>query len=730
MQKAAGAQTTISRLLGSSALGLVFSLPAMAGQAPAGNAQQPAQPEMVIIEGARPDDYKVEIPTLSKLTEPLIDIPQSIDVISEKVLKDRAVSNLNDALKNVPGISIGAGEFSWQGNNPTIRGFLARNDMFLDGIRDFGSYYRDPFDVQEIQVLEGPASVLFGRGSTGGVINQASKMPTLMSFADGSLTFGSDMTRRGTVDVSVPMPDLGEGASFRFNAMGHAQSVAGRNIAKTSRFGLAPSLALGLGTPTRLTLSYFDLTANDVPDYGLPWFGTSPAPVPRQNFYGFSTDFLKTGTDIGTFSAEHELNPETTVHNTVRYAYYTRSFRVSEPIISQPVTTPLDAVNVGFNIWSGKSTETMLWDQLEGVMHFGTGGIQHSLVTGIEGGRESSAPEYDNSSGVPTVPLLSPDPNRPFTATSTFPRLISNTIGWSVAAYALDTIKIGEQWELSGGVRWDYFRSHYHAVRYSTATPGLVTGFDDAVRIDRKPSYRGAIVYKPEMNGSIYFDYGTSFNPSAESLTQITSGRALGIGNVDLAPEENQTFEFGSKWEVFDEMLQVTGAIFRLEKDNARIPDPNHAGFNMLAGAQRVDGFDLGVVGRITEDWQLTAGYTYLEGSVTKSAAGAAPIGSPLPNTPKNTLSFFTEYKLGHDFEIGGGGQYASGRLAQNTAPLKEVPGYWTFDAMAKYDISQKLSLQLNVNNIFDRYYYDALHPFHVVPGAGRTALLTLNFSY
>jgi catecholate siderophore receptor len=704
---------------------LVLSAPAAAGENPAAR----TQPEQVIIQGQKPEDYNVQLPALMKLTEPLVDTPQSIDVIPEQLLKDRAVTNLNDALRNVPGISLGAGEFSWQGNNPTIRGFLARNDIFLDGLRDFGSYYRDPFNLQQIDVLEGPASVLFGRGSTGGVINQASKVPTLDGFVDASVVGGTDFTRRATVDINGPLPELGSDAAFRINGMVHAQSVAGRNAAQQSRFGFAPSVSAGIGTPTRLSVSYFDQTASDVPDYGIPWFGTVPAPVPRQNFYGTKSDFLKTGTDIGTVKLEHDFSSTVTVQNTVRYAYYSRSFRLSEPIINSPAGTPLNQVPVSFNIWSGKSTETFAWDQAEAHLRLDTGGAQNTLVAGIEGGRESSAPEFDNSSGVPTVPLLNPDPDRPFVAASTFPRLTSNTIAWSFAPYALDTIKIGDQWEISAGLRWDYFGSHYRAVRYSTTMPGLVIGHDDVVRIDREPSYRGAIVYKPAENGSIYFDYGTSFNPSAESLTQITSGRGLGIANADLAPEKNRTFEVGSKWDLMNDMLSVTGALFRLQKENARVPDANNPGFNILAGTQQVDGFDIGLLGLITQDWKITAGYTYLDGEVTKSAAGAAPVGSKLTNTPENSFSLFTEYRLGGGFEIGGGTQYVSSRIAQNTAPIRAVPGYWIFDAMAKYELSERMSVQLNVTNLFDKYYYDALHNFHVVPGAGRTALLTLNYS-
>jgi catecholate siderophore receptor len=282
-----GAGELVSRLLAGTALGLLAALPArsqeVAAAAPAQN------PEQVIIQGQKPEDYKVDVPALSKFTEPLVNIPQSVDVLSSQLLKDQAVTNLNDALRSVPGISIGAGEFSWQGNNPTIRGFVARTDMFLDGVRDFGNYYRDPFDLQDIEVLEGPSSILFGRGSTGGVIEQTSKEPGLMGFIDATLVGGSDYTRRATVDIDEPLPDLGEGAAFRFNGMAHAQSVAGRNVARDSRFGLAPSLALGLGTPTRMVFSFFDQTADDVPDYAISASPSRSSPRPKARRFPPST---------------------------------------------------------------------------------------------------------------------------------------------------------------------------------------------------------------------------------------------------------------------------------------------------------------------------------------------------------------------------------------------------------------------------------------------------------
>ena len=242
---------------------------------------QPASTEHVIVTDQR---FRPEEVSLSKLPQPLLDTPQTVTVVTSDLLEQRGTSNLNDALRNMPDISLGAGEFSWQGNNPTIRGFLARNDMYLDGIRDFGSYYRDTFFYQQIEVLSGPSSVYFGRGSTGGVINQVSKTPFLTRQLSAMATGGTDSTGRLTVDYNLPLEGMGEGAAMRINAMAHTSTVAGRDESLQRRWGLAPSLALGLGTPTRLTFSFLHEEAYDRPDYGLPWYFGRPAPVNPSNY--------------------------------------------------------------------------------------------------------------------------------------------------------------------------------------------------------------------------------------------------------------------------------------------------------------------------------------------------------------------------------------------------------------------------------------------------------------
>jgi catecholate siderophore receptor len=597
--------------------------------------------------------------------------------------------------------------------------------MFLDGMRDFGSYPRDPFNLESIEVLQGPSSMIFGRGSTGGVINQVSRQPTRDPFTSVSFNGGNDATMRVTNDVARP---LGASAAFRVNAMAHRGEVAGRDVAETQRFGVAPSLALGLDGPTRLTLSYLHQSTDDVPDYGLPWFNGRPADVRRNNFYGFESDYLETDADILSADVSHAASDSVQLHGLLRSARYERESRLTEPLIAAtvPPTTPLDQITVTRNVFTGRSVEEMTQAQGDATLHFGSGGaLEHALVAGFEIAHESSAPSFGFGVGVPGTNLVNPTPSEPFSATSTLPRLVADTAADSLGVYALDTLKLGDSWQVILGARWDRFDADYRATRF--AVNGAGTGSEEIARVDEEWSYRAGLVYKPRESGSVYLGWGTSFNPSAETLSFITSGRALGIGNAFLAPEENESVEIGTKWDLLREALSVNAALFRITKDNARVPDPSNAGFNMLAGEQRVDGFSLTVVGRVGERWQLTSGYTHLESEQTKSAAGAAPAGSELVNAPEDTFTSWAAYTISTRFEVGAGARYVSDQLAQNVPPVKSVESYWALDAMGKYHASDTVTLKLNLTNLTDEYYLDQLHPFHVVPGPGFTAVLAVN---
>jgi len=714
------------RLLMGGAVGVAFSGVGLSGvgtPGPAAAQSTPANPvelPPVAVEGT-PNGYQATVPALPKLTEPLLDTPQSINVVPRQLLDDQGVSTVADALRNVPGISLGAGEAGNQGNNLTLRGFSARNDFYLDGMRDFGSYYRDSFNLQDIEVLKGPASVLFGRGSTGGVINQVSKRPQLAPITAGTMAAGTDGTYRFTADINRALEGV-DNAAFRLNVMGNLNGVAERNNAEYRRFGVAPSLAFGIGTATRLNIDYFHLQEYNTPDYGLPWFYSSPAPVNRRNFYGFKdSDYLRTNVDIATVRFEHDFNDNITFRDQFRYASYGRSGRITEPqVIYAGITptTPLNAIQVNRNIIAVDSTETFLQNQADVLARFQTGPVRHVVIAGVEAGRETSTPTRFNYLVVPRANLVNPDEDQPFTfRPPVTARTRVDTTSAMFAAYVTDTIKLGEQWELIGGFRWDVFDTTYS----QTVAPVV-----NLSQTDSMPSYRAAVVYKPTPNGSIYFAYGTSFNPSAESLS-------LAVSNAGLAPEENRTFEIGTKWNVLDGRLTLNGSIFQIEKLNARVPDPLNTAFNILGGNQRVRGFEIGATGRITDRWEVYYGYSFINSKVTSSTLPNT-VGNPLANTPQHTLSLWNSYVLPwYNIQVGAGIQYVSSRISSSTPDtttglIENAPGYVTFQAMAKYPVRPGLDLQVNVFNVTNTKYYDLLHPSHVVPGAGTSALFSAIF--
>lgn len=685
---------------------------------------------------------------LSKIPTPLVDTPQSITALPQGLLADQGVSTFHDALRNSPGISLAAGEGALQGDNLTIRGFPVEDDIFLDGIRDFGSYYRDPFNYEQIDILEGPAGVQFGRGSTGGVINQESKAPELrpiMTF-DGDL--GTDRTRRFTGDINKPLPDLAGGSALRLDFMVHDSGVAQRDVTTNRRFGVAPSIAFGLNTPTRVYASDFHLQEDDIPDYGIPWYFGHPAPVPRHNYYGFAhNNFLRTNADIGTVRVEHDLGGHGLLRDAARYAHYERKWQITEPQVNNASSgaitpqTPLADVMVNRNQLAGHSDEAQLWDQADITYAGKLLGIPQTAVLGAEGGKESSDPvrtRFANPvTGINTVPLtslLNPDPGQSFSGTE-FPNTNVHTNAFSAGAYLLDTFELGRQWELSGGIRVDHFDANEQSVTWVYPTSGPPVGTPSATGFEQdinKGTWRAALVYKPKTNGSIYFDYGTSFNPSAEQLSLSNATSAT-------PPETNESFELGSKWDLNRQRLTARAAIFRTLRDNVLEPDPTDSSIDVLAGNQRVDGAEGVVQGHLTDRWEILSSYTFMHSEVMGSAVTfkdyPAAVGMPLQNVPQNLFNLWTEYRLTHRLELGGGSNFVGERDANSTtltsrSALETAPEYWTFNAMAKYDISERITFQANIDNLFDRYYLDELHPGHVIPGAGTNAQFGLKVKF
>jgi catecholate siderophore receptor len=734
---------------------------------------------------------------MTKFTEPLLDTPQTVEVVPTFILQAEQNRTLQDAVRNVPGISIAAGESGAQGDNLTIRGFTARNDIFLDGIRDFGSYYRDSFNYEQVEVLEGPAGVQFGRGSTGGVINQESKVAAADKFVHVETQFGTDLTRRVTVDANEPLPDVAAGSAFRLNAMATEGGVAGRPYAENRRFGVAPSLSFGMNAPTGLTVSYLHFTESDTPDYGLPWFENGPAPgAGRHAYYGFpDANYLRTDDDILTLKAHHSFDQgsDVDVHTIARWANYPRQVQITEPQlcsnvgVSTPVggyvaslptesynTTvpcpavtgaPLASVPLNRNQIKINSVEGDLWDQTELTARFKVAHLRNEFAGGVEGGREVSNPvkysytENKINSVTPTS-LLAPTPQDAFSGTG-YIASITHVKSESVGLYFVDTVHLGRLFELSGGVRWDYFDTLFNLYAPPTSVVGAaptaaVTPISQTVH---QPTYRAALVYKPTQRGSVYFDYGTSFNPSAESLS-------LSAASSLLPPEENETYEVGAKYSLLHERLQMEGAWFRTTKDNARETDPTNSNNIVLAGNQLVKGVQASAVGRLGGGTDFVLGYAYLDSAVVYSKLFPTSIGYPLANVPRQTFNAFGTHNLPLRLSAGFGGNYVASRTASSTTPYvgtgysgaiafapgtapcnsaatvtvncyqvtsvaaKQVPGYWVFNAMLKRPISDSIELQANVYNLLNRFYIDQPHPSHLIPGAGLSALIGAQFRF
>jgi catecholate siderophore receptor len=435
------------------------------------------------------------------------------------------------------------------------------------------------------------------------------------------------------------------------------------------------------------------------------------------------------------------------LRNIARYGHYERKWQITEPQVNNASSgtitpsTPLNEVMVNRNQLAGHSDEAQLWDQAEITYSGKLLGIRQTAVLGAEGGKESSDPvrtRFANPvTGLNTVPLtslLNPDPAQPFSGTE-FPNTQIHTDAFSAAVYLLDTFELSRKWELNGGIRLDHFDANEKSVTWVYPKSGPPVGIPTAAGFEQdlnKGTWRGALVYKPKANGSIYFGYGTSFNPSAEQLS-------LTAANVETPPEQNESYEFGSKWNIHNEKLTVRGALFRTNRENVLEPDPNDSSVDVLAGNQRVDGAEGVIQGHFTDRWEILSSYTFLDSEVLDSPVTRqnypASIGLSLQNVPHNLFNLWTEYRLQRGYEVGAGSNFVGARDANSTtltslASLESAPEYWTFNAMFKREINEHIAVQVNINNLTDRYYLDELHPGHVIPGAGTSALFSVNLKF
>ena len=671
------------------------------------------QAEFVEVSGSAP--RRASAP---QMAVPLRDVPQTVTVIPSAVIQSQGATTLRDVLRNVTGISVQAGEGGVPaGDNLSIRGFSARTDFFIDGVRDSGGYTRDPFNVEQVEVIKGPSSSYSGRGSTGGSVNMATKAPHLGRARHVSFGGGTAAYKRGTVDVNQP---IAEAAALRLNAMWTDAEAPGRDAVSSRRWGVAPSLAVGVGTPTRLTISYSHLAQENLPDYGIPWVpptnvalrdhADQPPPVNYGNFYGLTgRDYEDTLTDTATAIADHSFSRGGSLRSLVRFGRTRRDSLITAPRFESNASTAVRRTD-----WKSRDqSDAILAHQTDLTSRFSTGRLRHTVVTGIEVARETSENwnRAELNPAAPSTDLFSPNPGDAYTSRLVRDGAVTDATATSAAGYAVDTVEVGKV-QINGGLRFDRFDLDY----LSRTAANVDTRLE---RTDEMVSWRGSVVFKPQPEGSIYAGAGTSLNPSTEGLSLTTS-------TVSVAPERTRSFETGTKWDVLGGRLGMNAAAFHTIKSNARTPGINPGDPpTVLQGEHVVSGVEVGANGSVTSRWQLFGSYTFMHSEITRSNT-AAELGREFANTPDHSLSLWTMFRLPWDVEVGGGTQYVGDRFNNNTG-ARTAPGYWLVDAMAAYRVSERLTLRLNGFNLADERYIDRVGGGHFIPGAARSATLTLD---
>ncbi len=652
--------------------------------------------------------------SLPKLTEPLLRTPQVVVTIPPGLLGEEGITSLQDALRNSSDVSAHGNQSTRPGTGVDIRGFETEFSTYLDGLLDQGPYPRDAFFLENIEVFTGPSSVLFGRGSTGGAINQNSKKPHPGDSYAFSSQFGTDDTRRLATDDNF---DFGNGWAFRFNGVLNENGTARRDKVFDQRTGLFPAVSYD-GTPFRMNLSWLHQSDWGLPDLGTPWMDYQgrgqPAPAPWKANYGFAGDYSRTTADVATLVTEYDLADGVTLRNQLRHANYDLSYRFVEGNVPGilPANVDFATVLVKRTVRSGFQRQDLVADALDLHANFETFGLTHKLVAGFEFDRQASSPTIYSFSGVPMVPLLGPDPDGPFVGTQGVKQRSAGRI-YTDALYLIDSITLGD-WELLASARGDRFDASW-----KTYTPtSSVAQHSQFRHIDVQPSFRTALIYNLASDISLYAAYGTSFDPAAE-------GFSLSAANAALAPEESNTIEVGAKWQPREKLL-ATLAFFRTEKTNMRETDPLNPTVALLAGDGFNEGVDLQIGRKLSDAWDLTLGYTYLHSAITKSPAN--DLGARLKDAPMHRVALWVSYETG-PWELSAGMQYASDRAASSlldSAGFQQyAPSFATASAQIGYAFSKTVKVQANIYNLSDERYFDGVDDAHVLPGAGRSVSFT-----
>ena len=763
--RAEGARKAAGQLLTGSALMLALaavSLPAHAQSGPEADATAAAPAEddqdasrvhdgdnnRVYVLGRRVDSSIATLPSVEGA-------PQVINVISAETLSEQGVTSLEQALRNVPGITTQIGEGGvMNGDQFFIRGLAAKDDIYTDGLRDFGVYTRDSFNYGQIEVLKGPSSTTLGRGTTGGGINTTSKTPFMETAGSFTLAGGSAEYMRATADWNQT---LGDGIAVRLNAMMHQNEVEGRDMIRSERWGVAPSIGFGLDGGTSLTLAYLHQEDDRVPDYGLPIASINSRgvllpdlSVPTNLFFGYESDRDETMVDTVTARLRHEVSDVLTLTSDTKFGVYTRYFQQTVPnTCTDTLTSPATGVTRCATYLTDNDPATVPqvgiggpgpYDQTTmGVQNISTasyttplGGMRNELLVGWDVSWQTN--DRDQFNYLPArgpKDLLNPA-HSPSPTLSPVRNNVRESTAKDVSLFVSDRLWFNDQWSISGGLRAQWYEMDQNTTAFTatTTTPPTVasTTFTQLSSNSDFLTPRVSVIWEPSPEQTYYVSYATSATPPGIT---VSNGSTISATTADLDPEENKSIEAGTKFQLLDDRVLVQASIFKVEKNNAKEIDPLSGLTTAQSGdSQEVQGFEIGAAGAITDEWSVNASYAYTDTKTTESTT-AANIGNRVAFAPEQAASLWTTYNFTGPLlglETGLGVTY-QGDVALNAANTAFVPEYTSLDAMVSY-AWDRFRLSANVYNLTDELFYAQVHGNRVVPAAGRNFVVTLGVVY
>lgn len=708
-------------------------------------------PQIKVKAAAEPsgkESYQATTTRIGKGKQELRDVPQSVTVVTERLIDDRNLDTMKEALKNTAGISFQAAEGGEE--DIRLRGFSLQStgDIFIDGMRDPAFYDRDSFNWDRLELLRGSASMLFGRGSTGGAVNQVSKQPKLINENELALTLGSGDYMRSTADFNLK---TGEDAALRIAAMLTTAANYGNKIDKR---GFAPTYSFGIGTADEITVGMYYLQNNNGVHYGLPWLtpGASGGdylwPTDPKNFYGMASDYSRTGTTQGNLSHVHRFVGGAELRTALRQANYHRDQRASalrfvtgaQQPGGQPVTSDTfsDATLLQRSNGNGVQAKIMNMDttylQSDYSGKFKWGGLDNTVLTGVDAAVE----EFENFGLTPTSPTLlkprttvgTPDDGASINESLRTTRLTQDFRAKALGVYFQDLVQVAPSWKVLAGLRWDRFDGRYSQPELRNAADAVTQVAAVRERVDSLWSKRFGVLFQPTPQQSYHFSFGTSFNTSGDTY------RFDALGS-NTPPEGSRNIELGAKLDSSDGHFTTRVALFHATKYNERNRDEESVSPTnyVLSGQRHAAGIELDLSGRFSPQWEVFGSYAFIPSAKVDKASAVngttltgETVGQRPGLTPRHTGTIWTTYKVTPKWRLGGGLNARSSDTPQQSTIV--APKFITGDVMAEYQFSSEVGFKFNVTNVSDEHYADQLYRGHYIPGKARTVQLTSTMKF